>query len=265
VEPQSEGNIGSVCRAMKTMGIEELAIVEGRDYGREYDENGVLTLALHARDIWQKALHFPDLASALQDCTLSAGVTRRRGKFRKYFSLLPEEFARRVLSLTTEVSATGSSLDHPQQDLPQHDQAQNELAQHDQALVAAVFGREADGLTDEELNSCSLAVHIPSSPAFPSLNLSHAVQIICYELFRAEHPSTISFKPISQGDVEELSETVVESFDQIGFFKQDERDEVKRFFRDMFLRSTLSSKESQRLEKMFRKMAGIKIHKTEPS
>lgn len=229
VEPQTEGNIGSVCRAMKTMGLEDLVIVGGRDF----DENAIFTLALHARDIWQRARHVPDLPSALHDCTLSAGITRRRGKFRKYFSLLPEEFAKKVLSLSSEPA------------LP----------------VAAVFGREADGLTDQELAACSLAVHIPSSPAFPSLNLSHAVQVICYELFRAEHPSTIAFKPVPQGEIESVSETVVESFEQIGFFKQDEREEVKRFFRDIFSRAGLSSKEAKRLQKMFRKMAGIKIHK----
>ncbi len=212
---------------MKTMEADELAIVGGRDY----DENRILTLALHARDIWHDTLFFADLKSALGDCVLSAGVTRRRGKFRKYFSLLPEEFAKRVNTLET-------------------------------GTVAAVFGREADGLSDTELNQCTLAVHIPSSPDFPSLNLSHAVQIICYELFRERHPPTISFAPITGEEVEKVSETVVESFDKIGFFKLDEKEEVRRFYADILTRAALSAKESARLEKMFRKMAGIKIHKS---
>ncbi len=211
---------------MKTMAADELAIVGGGDY----DENRVLTLALHARDIWHKTLFFPDLQSALADCVLSAGVTRRRGKLRKYFSLLPEDFAQRVNSLES-------------------------------GTVAAVFGREADGLTDTELQQCTLAVHIPSSPDFPSLNLSHAVQIICYELFRERHPPTISFTPITVEEVEQVSRTVVESFDKIGFFKLDEKEEVRRFYADIFARAALSAKEAARLQKMFRKMAGIKIHK----
>lgn len=227
VEPQTEGNIGSVCRAMKTMGLNELAIVRGRDY----DEDKVCTLALHAKDIWHQALRFDGLEEALSDCCLSAGISRRRGKNRKYFSILPEEFARQALERKSET-------------------------------VAAVFGRESSGLSDKELAQCNLAVHIPTSPEFPSLNLSHAVQIICYELFRAKKQSSVSFSPVALSDIERLSTTVVENFDKIGFFKQDEKEEVRRFYRDIFARAGLSTKETQRLEKMFTKMSGIKIHKT---
>jgi len=226
VEPQTAGNIGSVCRAMKNMGIHDLAIVGARDY----DENRILTLALHARDIWHNALRFPDIDAALEDCVFSAGITRRRGKFRKYFSLLPEEFAKRVSAIES-------------------------------GTVAAVFGREADGLSDDELARCSVAVHIPSSPDFPSLNLSHAVQIICYELFRCRTPSSVTFQPIKRRDVDKVAATIVDNFDAIGFFKQDEKDEVRIFFHDILTRAALSVKEAKRIEKMFRKMAGIKLHK----
>lgn len=226
VEPQTDGNIGAVCRAMKTMDVRELAVVGCR----EYDEDRIRTLALHAGDVWTNALHFPDLRSALSGCALSAGITRRRGKFRKYFSLLPEEFAKKTGTI-------GSGT------------------------VAAVFGREADGLTDQELALCNLAVHIPSSPAFPSLNLSHAVQIICYELFRQRHPPTISFTPVGSEEIDHVADTIVNSFDEIGFFKLDEKEEVRRFYTDILSRASLSAKEAKRVEKMFRKMAGIKIHK----
>ena len=49
--------------------------------------------------------------------------------------------------------------------------------------VAVVFGNERTGLTDEELDCCSLAINIPSNDDFPSLNLSHAVQVMTYALF----------------------------------------------------------------------------------
>jgi len=228
VEPQDSGNLGAVCRAMKTMGFSQLRIT-GRTK-KDFDENRVRTLALHARDLYEQATYFTDLPSALSDVSLAVGVTRRTGKFRKYFSLLPEQLA-----------------DH--------------LSQTGEGPVALVFGRESDGLTDRELDSCNAAVNIPSSPAFPSLNLSHAVQIITYTLSRSYHPSQTEHRGIDREGLLDLEHTVTESLDSIGFFKQNEKEEVGRFFRDIFARSLISDHEASRLKKMFRKMAALKIHR----
>jgi len=225
VEPQDGGNIGSVCRAMKTMGITDLAITGDR----VYDENRVRTLALHAYDLFEHHSRFPSLAEALDDSVLSIGASRRRGKNRKYFSLLPEQMAKRI-------NSTGPGR------------------------ISIVFGREADGLTDAELHLCHMGVRIPTSEAFPSLNLSQAVQVLTYTLFRELTP-TVGFEPIEETRLRELVDTVGDSFDRIGFYKQDERPEVERFFRDIFARATLSEKETKRLEKMFIKMSRLKIHK----
>ncbi|MFW5711294.1 MAG: RNA methyltransferase [Spirochaetota bacterium] len=227
VEPQTSGNVGSVCRAMKTMGFTRLVIV-GRtpDY---FDLNQVKTLSLHAQDLFAEARFFDTLPAAVSDSILAAGITRRRGKYRKYFSLLPEQFAAH-------------------------------LADMGEGTVSLVFGRESDGLTDEELSHCNVAVRIPSSDEFPSLNLSHAVQVITYSLSREYRPAMHGFQAIEQNRLLELSREVTDSFDEIGFFKQNEKEEVGRFFRDIFSRSGLSESETARLIKMFRKMAKLKIH-----
>lgn len=227
VEPQDGANIGSVCRAMKTMGIHRLAITGSR----VYDENRVRTLALHAYDLYEGHERFPSLREALQDSVLSVGASRRRGKNRKYFALLPEQLAQRIAD-------TGSGI------------------------VSIVFGREADGLTDEELNQCHMGVKIPTSDAFPSLNLAQAVQIITYTLYRELTPA-MGFEPIDEQRLTELSTSVGDSLDRIKFYKQNERAEVERFFRDILARATLSEGESKRLEKMFVKMARLKIHRAQ--
>lgn len=225
VEPQDGANIGSVCRAMKTMGIHQLAITGNR----EYDENRVRTLALHASDLYEQSLRFETLAEALRDSVLSVGASRRRGKNRKYFALLPEQLAERIC-------ATGSGI------------------------ISIVFGREADGLTDEELNLCHMGVRIPTSDAFPSLNLAQAVQIITYTLYRELSPA-LGFESIAESRLGELASTIGDSLGMINFYKQDERPEVQRFFRDILARATLSEKEAKRLEKMFLKIARLKVHK----
>src|SRR5690554_4174681 len=89
VEPQDGANIGSVCRAMKTMGITNLVIVGER----EYNENRVRTMALHARDVWEKAVRYPTLQEALERSVLTVAMTRRRGKFRKAAAYSPRQLA----------------------------------------------------------------------------------------------------------------------------------------------------------------------------
>jgi len=228
VEPQDSGNVGAVCRSMKTMGITQLRIIGRRK--NFFDENRVRTLSLHAWDIFDNAMFFETLPEAIEDVALAAGITRRTGKFRKYFSLSPEQ-------------------------LPEY------LSDAGHGPVALVFGRESDGLTDYELSCCNLAVSIPSSRMFPSLNLSHAVQIITYTLFRSIQSPSAGYSAAPQKAIGHLQETITDSLDSIGFFKQNEKEEVGRFFRDIFSRSLLSEKESARLEKMFRKMAALKIHR----
>ncbi len=227
VEPQDAGNVGAVCRAVKTMGFSNLVIV-----GRErsyFEENRVRTLALHAADIFENALWYERLKEALSDSVVAVGVTRRRGKFRKYFSFLPEQ-------LGTHLSPLG------------------------EGPIALVFGRESSGLRDDELNYCNIAVRIPSSENFPSLNLSHAVQIITYSLYRSYKPGINNYAAVPKQRMDEVRNTIIGSFEAIGFFKQNEKEEVGRFFSDILTRATLSEGEAARLEKMFRKMAALKIH-----
>jgi tRNA/rRNA methyltransferase len=164
---------------------------------------------------------------------LSAGVTRRRGKYRKYFSYLPEQFAEKA-----ETIAEGT--------------------------VSLVFGREASGLTVEELNTCSTAVHIPSSPQFPSLNLAHAVQVCTYACYRTFGDALGRFTPIPRERVEELTDSVIESLDSFDFFKQQEKEEVRRYFSDIFSRSSLSRTESLKMEKLFRRISAFALYRSPP-
>lgn len=227
VDTQDGANIGSVCRAMKTMGISRLAIVGDRSY----DENRVRTLALHASDVWERHRRFETLPQALADSVLTVGATRRRGKFRKFCALNPEQLAQRV-------STTGDGL------------------------VSIVFGREADGLTDDEVAACSMIVTIPTSPAFPSLNLSQAVQVITYTLYDRVKPWPVEASPVPQSRNEQAARRVVDCLDTLpDYFKGDERIWTYRFLRDTFIRASLTESEVQKMEKIFLKMTRIKTHK----
>ena len=228
VEPQDGANIGSVCRAMKTMGLKHLVIVGTR----EYAENRVRTLALHASDVWENRTTYPTLDEALRASTYSVAATRRRGKFRKSTFLSPTQLVEKVKDT--------------------------------EGIISIVFGRESDGLTDGEVAACAQVVTIPTSEEFPSLNLAQAVQIIAFTLFEANLSHPTGLTPITQGRAQKASDTSVDALSSIGYFKLEQEELwTRRFLRDVFTRASLSEGEVQKMEKLFTKMVRIKRYKEE--
>lgn len=222
--PDESRNVGSACRAMANMGMKNLRIVGKK---ADYDEEKVKTLAIHAFSIWENAVFFDSIEAATKDCYVSAGTTRRRGKKRKEWLLTPDEFSTKV----------------------------NDI---ENGKIAVIFGNERTGLTDEELECCTLGVKIPTDEEFGSLNLSHAVQIICYELYKhLKVPTLTGYTPIT---LERLSKTVTSLTDdlkKVGFFSVTGRPEMENFWTSVFARAALSEGEAQYIEKIFNKAAGL--------
>ncbi len=220
VHPKTSANVGSVCRAMKTMGISRLSIV-GRPEALEEQE--ILAVAVHAGDVYAAASFHENLPDALADTSLSVAVTRRVGARRNKLHLSPRE-------------------------LPAYIEERGDEA------AAIVFGSEEHGLTTGEVASCSTMVSIPSSDAFPSLNLSHAVQIITYELF-AHGGHLKPRRGVARiRDVNELVSTVHTTLDELGFYRNTDGSESARFFRDLFVRAGLRRFEVDYLRRIFEKI-----------
>ena len=151
VEPSHPGNIGAVARAMKTMGLADLALVRPQ----RFPDAQATWRAAGAVDVLDAATVLDDLDDAIADCALVAG-TSARGRKIPWPVATPRDFAAKV---------------------------------GDEGLggrpAAVLFGREASGLTNDELHRCSWHVVIPTHPAYSSLNLAMAVQVVCYELHQA--------------------------------------------------------------------------------
>ena len=141
------GNIGATARAIKNMGILDLALVEPK----EFPSDVATFRSKAAKDILEKASVHTSLEEAISECELVVG-TSARGRTVPWPVLNPREAAEEMHK---------SSLN---------------------GKVAIVFGREDRGLTNEELGLCNFHVHIPSDPEYSSLNLSQAVQILAYEI-----------------------------------------------------------------------------------
>jgi len=220
---EEAGNVGSACRAMKTMGLTRLVLAGCPDF----DDSRVRMMAVHAADLYDGALRVPDLAAALAPSALSAGFTRRRGERRKSFSVDAEAFAREAWK-------------RPGGD------------------VALVFGNERTGLTEDELAACSLAVHIPTSEIFPSLNLAQAVQIACYEVRRAALGGrTGSYEPVRREEIDASVSRIAERLAALGFFRLNQGRELRELLRDTAERAALSPSELRYLEAFVHKMGSL--------
>ncbi|HEU0265066.1 MAG TPA: RNA methyltransferase [Geobacterales bacterium] len=169
VEPQSPGNVGMVCRAMKNMGLSSLRLVGGC----ATDHPEARKFAVAASDLLEQAVRFATLAEALADTELSIATTRRRGKYRQ--ELIPlDQLAERVEA----AAVTGR--------------------------IAVVFGREDSGLTTDELTICRWQATIATADEYGSLNLAQAVLLFCYELSQQERQAQVVESPRQRASAEEL-------------------------------------------------------------
>lgn len=149
VEPSHPGNIGGAARALKTMGMEDLAVVNPARFPDPQAE----WRAAGAQDVLERVTVYPDVDSAIADRHWVVGTSTR---------------SRRI----------------PWPLKPAEDVARDILAKPDGTRVAVLFGRETNGLSNDELQRCHCHLQIPANPEYPSLNLAMAVQVVCYELFR---------------------------------------------------------------------------------
>ena len=224
--PKDARNIGAVCRAMKTMGLSKLYVVGG---------SAVITpeskrLAVHAVDVLENGIQMNTLEEAVRGCSFIAGFTKRHGQRRKQVYLTPRQLAGRLQALDAE--------------------------------SALVFGNEASGLSDEELMICHGAVTIPSSPQCPSLNLSHAVQVITYEIRRTfcDESTDERYVAIDDQGLNDLVTGMIASINATGFHTQVGPQGMGVFLRDILARATISDNEAKRIGALFSKLSGIITH-----
>lgn len=206
------GNIGAAARAMKTMGLRDLALVAPESFPHAEAS----ARAAGADDVLDAARVVDDVDAAIADCVHVLGCTaRRRGV------ALPEATPREAAVDLLSRAAGGP--------------------------VALLFGRERSGLTNDELQRCHGAVHIPTAPDFGSLNLAAAVQVLAYELrqaaIAAPAPPPRRDAPADAGEIAGLFEHLDRALHAIDFHKGRSPDTVMRRLRRLFLRAELDRRE----------------------
>jgi tRNA/rRNA methyltransferase/tRNA (cytidine32/uridine32-2'-O)-methyltransferase len=230
--PSEPGNVGALCRSMMNCGLCELRLAAPL----EMNDEPLRSRAVHAAGIWEKARFFERLEDALSDCSLVIGTTRRRGE-RRGVTLSAREAARFLAERGRSAGKT-----------------------------ALVFGNERTGLTNAELQLCDIASHIPAHDMFPSLNLSHSVQIYGYELYLAFNENAPSpaeaarkgaWEPLPRAEIDVLAASLCDSLALLGFYTRAGRAAHENLFRGICSRAGVTQKEARLLRALFAKAARI--------
>lgn len=206
------GNIGAAARAMKTMGIGALYLVNPK---KPIDAEAE-AMASGASDLLRSARICASLDAALQGTVYALAVSARRREL-------------------AYVSADARSA------------AQALMAAAQKGEVAIVFGTEMSGLTNEEILQCRAAAHIPADPGYSSLNLAAAVQVLAYEArvaaLGAGPPQAADAAPARHEDIENFYAHLEQSLLVSGFLDPANPRRLMPRLRRLFGRAGLEQEE----------------------
>ncbi len=215
VETSHPGNIGGVARAMKNMGLTNLALVAPKIF----PSAEATSRASGADELLANARLCATLTEAIDDCSLVIGASARSRTIS-----WPEIEPRACPALINILPAD--------------------------ARVAIVFGRENSGLKNHELDLCQYLLRIPCNPKYSSLNLAAAVQVVSYELFLAYGDTSQNaigdrgLDPLATAEQMEAFYThLLETIADIGFLHPDKSNSIMRRLRRIFNRTHLDTKE----------------------
>lgn len=215
VETSNPGNIGSTARAMKTMGLTNLNLVNPII---KLDAHAI-SMAASARDVLENASLFHTLDDAINDCSLVIGTSARERTL-PWPMIEPRESAFHLIRAA------------------------------EFAPVALIFGRERTGLTNDELQKCHYHVVIPTNLEYSSLNLAMAVQILAYEVriaylsyHRVETVPKIEVIYPSRNDLECFYIHLQKTLQYTGFINKNRPRQIMDRLRRLFTRARLEDRE----------------------
>lgn len=201
------GNIGAAARAMKTMGLTRLYLVNPK----VFPAAEATARASGADDVLTTAVVCSEIGEALSGCNLVIGASARSRSI-PCPVINPAESALKV------------------------------YAESDQGEVAMLFGCERSGLSNAEIDRCQYLVQIPSNPDYGSLNLAAAVQIICYEILITHGKpgpvgGTLDYVPANADEMERFYKHLEQALIELDFLDPDNPRQLMRRLRRLYSRA----------------------------
>lgn len=221
VRTKAAGNIGAAARALANMGFADLRLV-----APDASADRMATeMAVHGREVLDRAATFSNLGEALHDCTVSVGTTCRPGLYR---------------SSAQPLRAAIGEL----------------MVPHQGNRVGFIFGPEDHGLSNDDLRYCHRLITIPTAPEYSSINLAQSVMLVAYELFIAlsspmgagRQPQEASnratlFAPAPVTQIEAMLQRMERALIAIGFLSADSPERIMFALRGLLGRAGMNARE----------------------
>lgn len=206
IETSHPGNIGSVARAMKTMGLKNLLLINPR----KFPSGDANALSGNAIDILEKAKVYKNLKDAIKDSTF-VYATSARVRTIQWPTKNAQDAAEEIVK---QVSANKK--------------------------ISIIFGREDRGLTNEELQIANTHIEIPANPEYPVLNIAMSAQIICYEILKASIDTTArdwhDYPEVDSENLQMLIDHFIETATDIDVINPDNPKKIISRIKRMFTR-----------------------------
>ncbi|MDB2582514.1 RNA methyltransferase [Gammaproteobacteria bacterium] len=206
VETSHPGNIGSVARAMKTMGLCRLSLVNPKKYPSAEAE----ALSGNAEDVLANATVYSSIEDAIKESTFVYATSSRN----------------RTIQWPTVNAEEGASMVCDQT--------------HSGKEVSILFGREDRGLTNEELQLANTHIEIPANPEYPVLNLAMSAQIVAYEILKAssntESREWQDYPEVDSANLQMLIDHFIETSVNAGVINRDRPAKIISRIKRMFSR-----------------------------
>lgn len=229
--PKYAGNVGSVARAAKNMGISRIVVVGTTGLDRDTMEQRSTHLAA---DVLDQIVYADSIEETLGGFNYIVGTTARLGKARGPF-VSPRAAAQAIADLSQKNK------------------------------IALLFGPEDTGLANDQLRLCHSVVTIPTSREFTSLNLSQAVMILCYEVFITSSAATSAAEATPKlalaSETEGMYQQIKDLLAEIGFLNPENPEYWMLDLRRFFARAGLLSREVKIIRGICRRMEWHARHK----
>lgn len=220
IEPENSGNIGAIARAMDNFGFEKLIIVNPKC--NPVDEEAKKR-AKHSQKILANAIISDKRILKKFDCRI-ATTSQLGTDFNLTRTPITPEQLKEIISLKSR--------------------------------IALIFGREGEGLHNEEIEECDFVVAIPTSKEYPTMNLSHAVSVVLYELSKKSLNMKIGdhIKPISCAEKEQIIKMLEQALKKLSFTKESKRETQRKLWKRLVSKAFLTKREAYALMGFLRKI-----------
>lgn len=213
VEPKTPGNIGFLARTMKNFGLKKLALINPCKL-----ENSAYYQASHARDIVQDAKKYATISDFIEE--------------------------NEITTIVGTTGTAGGSYNIPRIPITPEELGKN---MHIHGNIALLFGREGEGLSNEELELCDILVTIPTSEEYPIMNISHAAAIVFYEIYKTQKDYPVDNMEIASFEdktiITELCKEIISKLD----YPDHKRKNVEIITKRIIGRAFIAGRESKML------------------